>query len=308
MDARFADDALASIAGSGGLGELDVATLRAGVAERAATRTPGPDLAHVTDVRLGGRPARVYRPDDDPATPLLLWLHGGGWTIGGLDSFDRMARRLAAASGLAVALLDYRLAPEHPWPAAVDDSVAALVSLVAQRDRGAGSAPARIGVGGDSAGGLLAALACLRLARELPAAGRPVPDALVMAYANTDLGGDHPSRREKARGFGLDAELTRFFNRQWVPDESRWSAPGVSPLRAASLRGLPPARVVTCEHDILRDEGAAFADRLRAEGVPVGYRCEPGMIHNFLLYDELSPAAAAAGDRLAADAAEVLRG
>ena len=133
------------------------------------------------------------------------------------------------------------------------------------------------------------------------------PDALALCYANTDLAGEYPSRTEKGRGFGLDAEVTAFFNRQWVPDEELWAAPGVSPLRSADLGALPPTMVVTAEHDHLRDEGGAFAARLEAEHVDVAYRCETGLVHNFLMLDEVSPAAARAADRFAADLGDLLR-
>jgi acetyl esterase len=276
--------------------ELDVAAIRRGIAERARTRPPGPDLHAVRDVRIGSLPARLYRPVPDPI-PLVVYLHGGGWTVGDLPSFDRLSRRLAAASGAAVLTVDYRLAPEHPWPASVDDSVAAL--------RWAATTPAELGrltgavaVAGDSAGGTLATLACLRLRDEDPAA---LPALQALVYANTDLTGAQPSMREKATGWGLEADTVRFFRAQWVPDPARWADPAVSPLHAPDLSGLPGALVVTAEHDPLRDEGEAYAARLRQAGVEVELRREAGLVHNFLLLDEVSPACAAAGDRIAAD-------
>jgi acetyl esterase len=230
---------------------------------------------------------------------MVVYVHGGGWTIGTLASYDRVCRRLARGSGLRVLAVDYPLAPEHPWPASVDDTVAIL--------RWVRSAPVElseqpravaVAVAGDSAGGTLAALACLRLRDEQPDG---LPYLQVLLYANTDLTGAHPSMREKGRGFGLDADTVRWFARQWVPDERRWSDPGVSPLHAPDLGGLPAARVVSAEHDPLRDEGEAYAMRLRDAGVEVELRREAGLIHNFMLLDEVSPACAAAGDRVAAD-------
>ena len=156
------------------------------------------------------------------ALPLVVYLHGGGWTIGSLESHDRMCRRLADGSGAAVLAIDYRLAPEHPWPASVDDTVAAL-RWVASAPAELGEAPSAVAVAGDSAGGTLAALACLRLRDEYPAA---LPRLQVLLYANTDLTGAQPSMREKAAGWGLDADTVRFFNSQWVPDQARWSDPG----------------------------------------------------------------------------------
>ena len=303
MEPQFADDGVAAFVAHASLGRLDVAEMRAGVAARVQGRARGPDLARVYDVSGAGCPARVYRPDDAVRAPLLVWLHGGGWTIGDVAAFDRVSRRLAAVSGVSVLLLDYRLAPEHPWPAAVDDAVEVISWLAAAPAELAFHASV-VGVGGDSAGGTLAALATLRLARELPAIR---PDLLALCYPNTDLAGDYPSRAEKGSGFGLDASDTEFFNRQWVPDRTWWSAPGVSPLHSRDLASLPPTIVVTAEHDHLRDEGAAFADRLEDEQVEVTRRCEPGLVHNFLMLDEISPAAASAADRFAADIGGLLR-
>jgi acetyl esterase len=201
-----------------------------------------------------------------------------------------------------VLALDYRLAPEHPWPAAIEDTVAAL-RVVADAGSGLPGPPSRVAVGGDSAGGTLAALACLRLRATDPGA---LPALQVLLYANTDLAGEHPSKREKASGFGLDGATVEFFNRQWVPDRSRWSDPGVSPLRAPELSGLPPALIVTAEHDLLRDEAEAYGARLRSAGVPVRLRREPGLIHNFLLMDEVSLACSAALERVAGDLRELL--
>jgi acetyl esterase len=245
---------------------------------------------HLTaDVRAGARSGRLYVPASGPS-PLVVYLHGGGWTVGSLESHDRTCRRLADGSGAAVLALDYRLAPEHPWPASVDDTVAAL-RWVASAPGDLGETPPAVTVAGDSAGGTLAALACLRLRDEHPAA---LPDLQVLIYANTDLAGTQPSMREKATGWGLDADTVRFFNSQWVPDESRWADPGVSPLYAPDLSGLPPALIISAEHDPLRDESEAYAARLRDAGVGVQLRRESGLIHNFMMLDDVSPACAAA--------------
>jgi acetyl esterase len=142
----------------------------------------------------------------------------------------------------------YRLAPAHPWPSSVNDAVAAL-RWVAAAPPDLAPAPAAVAVAGDSAGGTLATLSCLRLRAEDPAA---LPVLQVLLYANTDLTGAQPSMREKASGWGLDADMVRFFAAQWVPDPARRGDPGVSPLHAADLSGLPPAMVVTAEHDPLR--------------------------------------------------------
>ena len=303
MPGPFADEQLAAYMAqaSSVFAQPEVGAMREGIARRAAARSRGPDLHEVRDLRIGELPARLYRPVPGLA-PLVVYLHGGGWTIGSLESHDRMCRRLADGSGAAVLAIDYRLAPEHPWPASVDDTVAALRWVASGPDGlgpdGLGQAPTAVAVAGDSAGGTLAALGCLRLREEYPAA---LPDLQVLLYANTDLTGAQPSMREKATGWGLDAATVRFFNSQWVPDQARWSDPEVSPLYAPDLSGLPGALVVSAEHDPLRDESEAYARRLRDAGVAVELRREPGLIHGFMTLDEISPACAAAADRVAAD-------
>jgi len=294
----LADDGLAEFVSRPGpsIGGIEVEALRAQSAERARGRAPGPALDTVADLEVAGRPARLYRPVPG-ALPLVLYLHGGGWTIGSLDTFDRVCRRLAAGSATAVLALDYRLAPEHPWPASFDDTVGAL-EWVARRPPALDPVTGRMAVVGDSAGGTLAALACLRLRSEQPPA---LPDLQVLLYPNTDLTGSSPSMRENATGFGLTADDVRTFARYWVPDETRWADPGVSPLHAPDLTGLPPALIVTAEYDPLRDEGEAYARRLAEAGVEVELRREPGLIHNFLMLDEVSPASAAAADHVAAE-------
>jgi acetyl esterase len=279
----------------------DVAEVRASLEERAAKKRPGPELAAVGDLEVEGLPARLYRPRPEPL-PLVLYLHAGGWTVGSVAAADRLCRRLALAADAAVLSLEYRLAPEHPWPASVDDAVATM--------RWIADGPAELdGLGpwgalGDSAGGTLVTLACQRLREEDPAA-LPAVEALV--YANADLTGSHASMRENAEGGGLDPKAVRWFNSQWVADEGRWGEEGVSPLGAADLTGMPPAVIVSAEHDPLRNELEAYADRLSDAGVEVTARREPGMIHNFLQMDEASPAAAAAVDRLARELGDLLR-
>ncbi|WBB67839.1 alpha/beta hydrolase [Micromonospora sp. WMMD812] len=243
---------------------------------------------------------RLYRPSA-AAQPLVVFLHGGMWTIGDLESHDRACRRLAVQTGAAVLSVDFRRAPEHPWPAAVDDCVDVLRWAVT----GGGSSAAVGGptvVMGDSSGGNLAALACLRLREE----GGPLPAAQILVYPNTDLTLSCPSARTKATGWGLSTDDVAWGAEQWVPDPSRRADAGVSPLFAADLGGLPPAVVVTAEHDPLRDEGNAYAARLAAADVPVRHRCEPGMVHGFLTLDTISPAAAAAGGRVFADVADLV--
>jgi acetyl esterase len=273
---------------------LDVAALRRAARARAARRPPGPRLHAVTDAPGPTVPTRHYRPAPEPR-PLLVFLHGGMWLLGDLDTHDRLCRLIAAGADVDVLAVDYRLAPEHPWPAAVDDAVAAvrhawdhLADVVA--------------VGGDSAGGCLAALAALAL-RD---AGEPQRlAAQLLACPNTDLTGRQRSMRE--RGTGLSpADVLRAAAR-WVPDIGRHADGDVSPLHAPDLYELPPAVVVTAEHDPLRDEGDRYAGRLAAAGVPVIHRCEAGLAHGFV--QDADPASAAAGalERFVADVGVSLR-
>jgi acetyl esterase len=298
MPGLFADDQLAAYVAqqAPATGGLDARAMREGMARRVLARAPGPEMRAVLDLQNGPIPMRLYRPVAGP-TPLVVYAHGGGWTIGSLDSHDRMCRRLAEGSGASVLALDYRLAPEYPWPASVDDTVAALGWVASAPAQLAGTNGV-VAVAGDSAGGTLAALACLRVRDQNPAA---LPNLQVLLYANTDLTGAQPSMREKATGWGLDTSTIRFFNSQWVPDQSFWSDPGVSPLHAPDLSGLPSTLIVSAEHDPLRDESEAYAQRLREAGVDVELRREPGLIHGFLTLDQISPACAAAADRVAAD-------
>jgi acetyl esterase len=288
-------------------GAGDVEALRAGSEERARARPRGPEMTSVSELEADGVPVRLYVPDGDPAA-LLVYLHGGGWTVGSLQTHDGQCRGFAAGAGVRVLAVGYRLAPEHPWPAAVDDAVAVLRWVADGGLAAATDAPGvdrgALAVGGDSAGGTIAALACLRLRDEAPAA---MPVLQLLVYPNTDLTGSSASMAEKAHGWGVDAEMVRWFNRQWVPDESRWADPGVSPLHAPVLSGLPPAIVVTAEHDPLRDEGEAYARRLRDAGVAVTARREPGLVHGFLGLVAISPACASATGRIAADLRVALR-
>ncbi|WP_439679735.1 alpha/beta hydrolase [Embleya sp. MST-111070] len=305
--------------------ELGVVEVRRRQAVRVAGRVAGPGLAEVRDVEVGRRSVsgvalggltgvdvvaggavsvrgRLYRPTLD-AVPLVVYVHGGMWSIGGLESHDRLCRRLAVAARVAVLAVDYRLAPEHPWPAGIDDAVAAFRWAAEHAGElcGAVGVPA---IAGDSSGGHLAALVCLRM-RD---AGGPMPAAQFLAFPNTDLTLSRPSTREKATGWGLTTDAVAWGVENLVPDPVRRADPGVSPLFAADLAGLPPAVVVTAEHDPLRDEGDEYADRLRGAGVRVRHRRELGMVHGFLTMELVSPAADAAGGRFFADVADFLLG
>ncbi|MFN4088979.1 MAG: alpha/beta hydrolase [Alphaproteobacteria bacterium] len=240
----------------------------------AATRdlsAPGPN---------GPIPLRLYRPDGpsaDAVLPVLVYFHGGGWVIGDIDTHDGVCRHLAARSGFAVVSVDYRMGPEHRFPAAVEDCFAAT-AWVANQGPGLGIDPARVAVGGDSAGGNLAAVVCL-MARD---AGGPRIGAQLLFYAATDFAMDTESHRLFADGYLLTHKAMRWFQEQYLGGtglDADWRA---SPLRAASLQGLPPAYVLTAGYDPLRDEGEAYARRLVEEGVVVTSRRYPGQVHGFL--------------------------
>src|SRR3954454_3267850 len=252
MQPVFADDELGSFVDGlyaqqlPSAAKTGAAALRAAAERRAAERPKGPEMDAVRDLTAprGAQPARLYRPAH-VATALVFSLHGGGWVIGDLETHDRACRRLAASSGAAVLALDYRRAPEHPWPAAVDDAVAAI-RWIASRPSELEVAPATVAIAGDSAGGTIAALACMRLRDEAPEA---LPTVQVLIYANTDLGNSGASMREKGHGFGLELADIEWFNSQWVPAASMRTDPRASPLCVSDLSGLPDAMVITNEHD-----------------------------------------------------------
>jgi acetyl esterase len=240
----------------------------------------------------GEIPLRLYWPDAEPPLAALVYYHGGGWVLGDLDGFDATTRGYASGAGVLVVSVDYRLAPEHPFPAAVDDCYAALEWAAAnaaelQVD------PARIAVGGDSAGGNLAAAVTLR-ARDR--GGPPIAFQLLV-YPVLDHDFERASWIDNADGYLMSAAGMRWFWDHYVADGAARSHQEASPLRAGSLERLPPAHVVTAELDVLRDEGEAYADRLRGAGVPVSHVRYDGMFHGFLgMFDILEPARVAFGD------------
>jgi acetyl esterase len=262
--------------------------------ERSAQRPPGPAMV-THDLHLGGTlPCRLYHPDG-AVDALVIFFHGGGWTIGSLETHDRVCRLLADAARVPVLAVDYRLAPEHPAPAAIEDAVFALEHSV-EAVRALGVQPNVVALVGDSAGGTLAASAALKTRGSDIA-----PDLVALIYGNTNLTASDGSMISNGHGFGLETEDIEWFDLQWVPDRDRWSDPDVSPLLAEDLAGFPATVIVTCELDPLRDQGEAFGDRLAEAGVPVAARREPGMVHNFLLWDLVSPACAAAVARVGED-------
>ncbi|MDM7988992.1 alpha/beta hydrolase [Arthrobacter sp. zg-Y877] len=260
-------------------------------------RPAGPDVDQVRDVLVPSRvpvPCRLYRSSTEPQ-PVTVFVHGGGFVFGGLESHDRLCRRLALLAGTAVLAVDYRLAPEHPAPAAVDD-VAAVLAWVAGGPGELGPVLPGTGLAGDSSGGLIAFLAARRLA------GTPSqPVLLFLAYPNADLTLSLPSARAKGEGWGLSVRDLSFYLSQWVPDPSPGALAEFSPVHGFSVPGpasAVPTILATAEHDPLRDEGKLLADALAAAGGDVEYVPHAGLVHGFLTLDTVSPAARQAGDAL----------
>lgn len=226
----------------------------------------------------GGLPVRIYRPEVRRPLPVLLYYFGGGWTLGGIDTADGICRRLANAVGCLVVTVGYRLAPEHPFPAAVNDCYAALRWVAAAEQAEAfGADPNRLAVGGDSAGGNLAAAVTL-LAR---AENRTRLAGQLLVYPNTDQLADDASLRENDDPCLFNRRSVAWYARHYLADAADAHNPLASPLRAPDLSGLPPALVITAEHDPLRDQGEAYARRLAEAGVPVELTRYAGMAHGF---------------------------
>jgi acetyl esterase len=281
-------------AGAPPLWEVTPEEGRAGVAENVAFIGPGPSVASVRDIvipgQAGGIPARVYSPVPD-APGVVVYYHGGGWVLGSADQWDASVRALTVASGCDVVSVDYRLAPEHVFPAAVDDAYDALVWAAESLANGR-----PLVVAGDSAGGNLAAVSALR-ARDT---GGPSLVFQVLVYPVTDYDLDRKSYHQyDGTEFILNRRDMEWFWDHYAPDPAARANPYASPLRASDLSGLPPAYIVTAEHDPLRDEGFAYADRLRAAKVPVEHRHYGTQIHAFFtfvnLIDDANKAVADAG-------------
>lgn len=236
---------------------------------------PGPD----TDI-----PIRIYTPVEQDDLPILVFYHGGAFILGGLDMYDQLCRRLAHASGAIVVSVDYRLAPEHPFPAAVDDSYAAL-KWVARHAKEIGGSRKHIAVGGDSAGGNLAAVTALR-ARDRRG---PRLDFQLLIYPTVNLSAfDTQSHKDFAKGYLLDRALMDYLVELYVPGQAATTDPELSPLLAKTHRKLPPALVITAAFDPLRDEGEQYAEALREDGVDARASRYEEVIHGFLLVDFLS--------------------
>jgi acetyl esterase len=246
---------------------------------RSFSQPAAPEMASVSALPAPV-PMRMYRPLGSPEAmplPLLVYFHGGGWTIGDLDTHDVLCRQLANASGCAVASVDYRLGPEHRFPAAVDDCLAATRWLHAQADALNVDAQ-RIGVGGDSAGGNLAAVVALGL-RD---AGESFLKFQLLIYPAVDQRYGTPSHQENAQGYLLTADSLAYYRSHYIAEPSQWLDWRASPLLAHSHAGLPPALVVTAGYDPLRDEGRQYADALSAAGTPCQYLCFARQLHGFI--------------------------
>jgi acetyl esterase len=259
---------------------------------RAVLAPKAPQLA---DVRLmvfdSAVAVRAYRPVRDEVLPALVFFHGGGWTIGDLDTHDVLCRLLAQGARCAVFSVDYRLAPEHPFPAAVDDCLFAT-EYVFRHARELEVDAGRIAVGGDSAGGNLAAVVAL-MARDR---GRPALCYQLLIYPATDQRCSLPSHARNGEGYLLTREGIDFFRRAYLPDAKDHTDWRASPLLAASHANLPPALVLTAGYDPLVDEGRAYAERLAAAGVQAAYLEYSDMVHGFVLFGGVVDTANAAVD------------
>lgn len=276
-----------------------------------AFRLPPPEVALAAE-RVMARPAaqggplrgRVYRPlgsDETQALPALVWYHGGGCVVGNVESYDSLCREIANRSGCAVVSCSYRLAPEHPFPAAVDDAAFAL-RWVVDHARGLGIDDTRLAVGGDSAGGYLAIVTALT-ARN---AGGPPLRFQLLIYPGTDQRRRTDSHRRYAKGYMLTETTMRHFIDSYLPppaDRNDWRA---SPILAPSLAGLPPALVIAASHDPIVDDCRAYAERLKAEGVPVRYSEYAGLIHGFFAMGKAFGAAQQAMEEATAALREAL--
>ncbi len=249
-----------------------------------------PKPPHVAEARLLVTPEKIalraYRPVPDEVLPALVFFHGGGWTIGDLDTHDVLCRQLALGARCAVFSVDYRLAPESAFPAAVDDCIAAT-RYVLQSCRSLKIDPARVAVGGDSAGGNLAAVAALAL-RGMGLAFQ------LLIYPATDQRCQFASHQKNGNGYLLTSEGIEYFRACYLPDRKDWTDWRASPLLAPDHAGVAPAFVLTAGYDPLVDEGRAYAEALAKAGVEVGYREYPDMVHGFVLFGGVVDAANAA--------------
>ena len=259
---------------------LDLALVRAGMAAGVLNTGEPEAVAKVENRTIPGPagqiPVRVYTPSGEGPHPGLVFFHGGGFVLCNLDTHDGICRSLTNAAGCVVVSVDYRLAPEHPYPAAPEDCYAAT-QWVAKNGSELGIDVSRLAIGGDSAGGNLTAVTAL-LARDR---GGPALRFQLMIYPVTDCGFETASYRENGDGYFLTTGMMRWFWDKYLADPKRAGEGYASPLRAANLANLPPGLCITAGYDPLRDEGEAYAERLRKAGVVVKTTRYPGMFHGF---------------------------
>ena len=254
---------------------------------------PVPENISVSDISMprADAPAllaRLYRPgnhDHETDLPALIWFHGGGWCLGDVDSYDPFCRQLADLSGCVVISVEYRLAPEFPFPAAIEDARFAF-EWISDQAGILNIDPTRIALGGDSAG------ATLSIVTALDSDNTPSPVFLLLIYPCTDVTSNRPSRQAYTDGYFLDVETLHWFFDHYIPDAHKndWR---ISPLHAPALTTLPPALMITAEYDPLLDDCIAFRERVQSEGGEIEYHCVPGMIHGFMTFGTLFPEAEA---------------
>jgi acetyl esterase len=264
----------------------------------ALPKRPASDV-EVRDIEAPGPagpiPVRLYVPSASSPPPLTIFLHGGGFVAGSISTHDHVCRDLAKAGSTAVISVGYRLAPEHPYPAGLDDALA-VVRWAALEGRALGVDADRLAIAGDSAGATFAIATAMRLRDD----GGPGLVAQLLLYPSADLvGEDYPSRVENAEGYGLTEMARRQLTGLYAPTAELKANPLISPLLAQRLGGLPETLIVTCEFDPLRDEGIKLAQLLADAGTKTAHRNAPGMIHGFVNYSGVSPVAAAIFDEAA---------
>ncbi len=283
---------LVAAAGAPAVSEQSPEEARAGYALLAEVAGPPEEPVPTEDRTVpgpgGAVPVRIYRPTADAPLPVVVYFHGGGWVIGDIVSHDTACHRLAAGVPAVVISVDYRRAPEHPFPAAVDDCTA-VTAWVAEHAAGLGADAARLAVAGDSAGGNLATV----VARRARDAGGPTIAFQLLIYPATDMTRSLPSHVENGAGYLLDTDTMTWFIHHYLGGADP-RQPDASPLFVPDLTGLPPALVVTAGFDPLRDEGEAYAERLREAGVAATTSRYDGMIHGFYGLDRIIDAAGTA--------------
>ena len=272
---------------------LEVAEARAAAAATAEQIGPPLPVAEIRDLAvpgLGGEiPLRLYRPDVDGPCPVLVYLHGGGWVLGDIPTHEKLCTEIVQGAGCAVVSVEYRLAPEHRFPAAADDAYAAMQWVMAHGEQ-LGIDSHRVAVGGDSAGGNLATVACL-MAKDRDVT---MPVCQILIYPITDCDFGTPSYENNADGYLLTRSTMRWFWQCYAGSDEDRCHPYASPLRAEDLAGLPSALMITAEFDPLRDEAEDYARRLEEAGVPVTLTRYDGMIHAFIRRTDIFDQAQAA--------------